>query len=53
MVMDSEEASKCAYIVRSFVAFVTGLNLIGKRARPGTVPGVPLKRLTEIERCEK
>jgi hypothetical protein len=25
MVMDSEESGKCAYIVRSFVAFVTGL----------------------------
>jgi hypothetical protein len=28
MVMDSEEASKCAYIVRSFVAIVTGLTEI-------------------------
>jgi hypothetical protein len=25
MVMDSEKAGKCAYIVRSFVAFATGL----------------------------
>jgi hypothetical protein len=28
MVMDSEETSKCAYIVRSFVAFVIGLTEI-------------------------
>jgi hypothetical protein len=28
MVMDSEEAGKCAYIVRSFIAFVTGLTEI-------------------------
>ena len=28
MVMDSEEPGKCAYIVRSFVVFVTGLTEI-------------------------
>jgi hypothetical protein len=28
MVMDSEEAGKCAYIVRSLVEFVTGLTEI-------------------------